>query len=180
MQPVLLRALLSDPLAHGQGFLARCLVAEPATLAGTRLFRDGNPSEAPTVQRYYAALRTLFARKARPWSLAMASELEPSALVFTAQARALWIEFYDELEREQADGGELSGARAFASKAAEQAARIAGIVELIRDPNATEVSGESMVEQWRLPPFTWANTYGSPARRSPDDSSSICGHWPTG
>lgn len=35
VQPVLLRGLLVDPLAQGQGFLARCLVSEPGTLAGT-------------------------------------------------------------------------------------------------------------------------------------------------
>ncbi len=65
VQPVLLRGLLIDPLAQGQGFLARCLVSEPGTLAGTRLFKAGNPAEAPAVKAYHAAMRHLLSMQAR-------------------------------------------------------------------------------------------------------------------
>ncbi len=144
VQPVLLRSLLADPLAQGQGFLARCLVSEPGTLAGTRLFKAGNSSEAPAVRAYHAALGQLLARRPRVHAHGDGHELDPRGIGMSLEAAALWIEFYNAVEVEQSADGELSGARAFASKAAEHAARIAGIVQLVGDPGAAEVSVETM------------------------------------
>ena len=47
------------------------------------------------------------------------------------EARAMWIAFYNQIEREQSNTGELAAARPFASKAAEQAARIAGVISMM-------------------------------------------------
>lgn len=144
VQPVLLRRLLIDPLAQGQGFLARCLVSEPGTLAGTRLFKAGNPAEAPEVRAYHDALRRLLSRRSSVKLHGDGCELDTRAVGMSANAEALWIEFYNQIELEQANGAELQGARAFASKAAEHAARIAGIVEIVSEPDATQVSVEAM------------------------------------
>lgn len=144
VQPVLLRGLLIDPLAQGQGFLARCLVSEPGTLAGTRLFKAGNPAEAPAVRAYHAALRHLLSRQAPVHKHGDGCELDTRALGMSENAAALWIEFYNQIEIEQGAGAELQGARAFASKAAEHAARIAGVVQIVSDPEASEVSVETM------------------------------------
>ena len=144
VQPVLLRGLLVDPLAQGQGFLARCLVSEPGTLAGTRMFKAGNPADAPAVVDYHKALRHLLAQPARTHKHGDGCELDTRAVGMSVAAAALWIEFYNEIEVEQASGAELQGARAFASKAAEHAARIAGIVQIVSDPDAAEVSVETM------------------------------------
>lgn len=144
VQPVLLRELLSDPLAAGQGFLARCLIAEPETLAGTRMFRMCNPKEAPEVLRYYAAMNALLQRKAVTRPDGDGYELEPRPLPMSSEARALWVAFYDQVEGEQMEGRSLAGARAFASKAAEQAARIAGVIEMASDPDAADITRTSM------------------------------------
>lgn len=144
VQPVLLRSLLVDPLAQGQGFLARCLVSEPGTLAGTRLFKPGNPADAPAVRAYHAAMRHLLSRPARVNKHGDGCELDTRGIGMSTAAGALWIEFYNAIETEQAAGAELQGARAFASKAAEHAARIAGIVQVVTDPDAAEVSVETM------------------------------------
>jgi GNAT superfamily N-acetyltransferase len=144
VQPVLLRALLVDPLAQGQGFLARCLVSEPGTLAGTRMFKAGNPADHPDVMAYHAALRGLLSEAPKVHLLGDGNELQPRGLVLSAQAANLWIEFYNQIETEQGAGAELQGARAFASKAAEHAARIAGIITMVDDADAVEVSLDAM------------------------------------
>jgi len=144
VQPVLLRGLLIDPLAQGQGFLARCLVSEPGTLAGTRLFNAGNPAEAPTVKNYHEALGHLLAKPAPVNRLGDGYELQPRLLRMSEQAGKLWIEFYNQIEQDQATGKPLQGARAFASKAAEHAARIAGVIAVVENADATEVSVETM------------------------------------
>jgi len=142
VQPILLRSLLSDPLAQGQGFLSRCLIAEPRTLAGSRLFKACDPSQSPAVQRYHAAIQRMLSRPAP--TVPGDFELQPRRLGMSPEASALWIEFYNEIEVRQADGAELHGARAFSSKTAEHAARIAGVVEMIGNPSAHEIGIDAM------------------------------------
>ena len=144
VQPVLLRELLCDPLAQGQGLLARCLIAEPQTLAGTRLYRHVNPHENPDVIAYNERIRTLLGTKPECWQKGDGYALKPRDLYMGDEARALWIAFYDEIERQQANGSELDGARPFASKAAEHAARIAGIITMVENPQATHINSEAM------------------------------------
>lgn len=139
VQPVLLRRLLADPLAQGQGFLARCLVAGPETLAGTRKFKACDSMADPAVRRFHAAGRALLARRPVMDDRGDGYELRPRAVAMTNEAAALWIEFYDEVERQQAQGQALAGARAFASKAAEHAARIAAIITINENVDAAEV-----------------------------------------
>ena len=71
-------------------------------------------------------------------------KLKPQDLYLTDDAKALWIAFYNEIERQQGNGSELEGARPFASKAAEHAARIAGIITLVEDPKATQIPSAAM------------------------------------
>lgn len=144
VQPILLRQLLSDPLARGQGFLARCLIAEPKSLAGSRFFRHGGGGVSPSVQTFYTSVRELLARRLPVHPGGDGLELMPRPLPLSAAATALWIAFYDEIELQQAAGNALSLARAFASKAAEQAARIAAICTMVENPDAAEISEEAM------------------------------------
>ena len=144
VQPVLLRGLLIDPLAQGQGFLARCLVSEPGTLAGTRMFNAWNAKADKAVAAFHSAMTFLLSKPLRVHQPGDGHELDTRTITMSAEATALWIEFYNEVELEQATGAELQSARAFASKAAEHAARIAGIVEIVGNPDALAVSVETM------------------------------------
>lgn len=145
LQPVILHTLMADPLAQGQGWIARCLIASPRSLAGTRMFVDQAPvTEHPAVQAYYKRLRELLAQKLPLHPQGDGFELQPRVLKMSDEARALWIEFYNECERQQADGQPLAGARAWSSKAAEHAARIAGITTMIGQPDAELISLQCM------------------------------------
>ncbi len=144
VQPLLLRELLSDPLADGQGFLARCLIAQPQTLAGTRFYNGNNPMENPAVLAYAHRMGQLLDTQPELWPSGDGYELKPKRLPLDPEARALWIEFYNAVEVQQADGQELEQARAFASKAAEQAARIAAIITLFNNPQAVAVDVVAM------------------------------------
>ncbi len=144
VQPVLLRQLLCDPLAQGQGLLARCLIAQPETLAGHRPYRDVNPHENPAVVIYNAAIKKLLLTTPIFWPEGDGFELKPRDLYLSEDARLLWIAFYNEIERQQATTKELDAARPFASKAAEHAARFAGIVTMVEDPKATTIPASAM------------------------------------
>ena len=93
---------------------------------------------------YHAAMRHLLSKPARTHEHGDGCELDTRPVVMSVPAAALWIEFYNQIETEQASGAELQGARAFASKAAEHAARIAGIVEVFGNPDAHEISVDTM------------------------------------
>jgi len=144
VQPVLLGALLGDPLAQGQGLLARCLIAQPDTLAGSRPYRDVNPHENPAVMAYNQAIKMLLETYPALRDGGDGHELQPKDLCLDDDAKALWIKFFNKIERHQGNGSELEGARPFASKAAEHAARIAGIITLVENPQANSVPCAAM------------------------------------
>lgn len=131
VQPVILSQLLTDPLAQGQGLLARCLIAQPPTLAGSRLFSACNPHENPAVVRFNKRIRELLEQTPRVWDEGDGFELRPTEMHMTPGATAMWIEFYNQVEKAQCPGGALAEARPYASKAAEHAARIAGVIAVV-------------------------------------------------
>jgi hypothetical protein len=143
-QPVLLGQLLADPLAQGQGLLARCLIAQPDTLAGQRLFRNVNPNVDADVLIFNCAIKKLLNTLPPLWETGDNYELKPRDLPLSDEAEALWIPFYNLIEAAQADGKELEHARPFASKAAEHAARIAGIITMVENPEAKSIEGDAM------------------------------------
>lgn len=143
VQPVILAQLLADPMAQGQGLLARCLIAQPDTRAGSRLFKDCNPMDNPAVVRFNDRIRELLAQTPRVWEEGDGFELRPSDMHMTPSARAMWIEFFNQVELAQGPGGELAEARPFASKAAEHAARIAGVVAVVE--GRTNIGDAEMV-----------------------------------
>lgn len=120
--------------------------ARVLSLAGTRLFRAGQAaaSKLPEVLAYYAALGALLSTPLPLHTDGDGHELQPRPLRLDPGATAIWIEFYDEVERQQADGAPLAGVRAWASKAAEHAARISAVITLMEDPRATEVPTATM------------------------------------
>jgi hypothetical protein len=142
-QPVVAHALLSDPLAEGTGFLARCLISEPPSTIGTRLAAKARHNPA-ALAAFGARLREIL-EAALPMC-AETRELRPRLLPLSAGARELLVRFADAVEAAQAPGGDLAHVTAAASKAAEQACRIAGVLTLWRDLNAAEVGLDDMAD----------------------------------
>mgnify|MGYP000031091839 FL=1 len=109
VQPVLLSQLLEDPLASGQGFLARCLIAEPRSLAGTRLFCDINLEDEPcsAISKYQERLESLLSVAPNTWPEGDGYELKPRDLRLSFEAKAIWPELHNSFELQQATGSEL-------------------------------------------------------------------------
>lgn len=152
VQPVAARPLLSDPIASGQGFLARFLITEPPSAIGTRLAQTGgNVADVAIV----AASERLAAILASPLPTVEgnAQELEPHPLNLSEASKALLFEYYRATEQAQAPGGELEQVKSFASKSPEQAARIAGVLTLWSNLGATEVQPTVMRDAIELAQF---------------------------
>ena len=124
VQEATLRTFLeqSRGLARGTGFLARFLIAWPASTQGSRLFKNAPPNW-PALKRYQQCILAML-ETPLPQS---DNVLQPQLLSLNTKASALWIEFHNQIERSLASGGELSDMRDIGSKAADNAARLAGL-----------------------------------------------------
>jgi Protein of unknown function (DUF3987) len=143
IQPEAATTFLGDSLLRDQGLLSRVLVAAPASIAGGRLFREPAADDDATIQRYGARLLSILERS---WPLAPGkdNELEPRVLSIDPEATAIWRAFYDHVERQSGPTGDLAPVRDFASKAAEHAARIAGVLTVIGDDAASTIQTGEM------------------------------------
>jgi putative DNA primase/helicase len=130
-----------DGLAQGIGFLPRCLVAWPDSTQGSRMFREA-PSAWPALTPLNQRILQLFET---PVVFDDDGELAPAVLRLSPDAKAEWIRFHDQVERDLAPSGEFIDVRATAAKAAENAARIAAILHVVEHGPTGEVEITSMM-----------------------------------
>lgn len=157
-QPIAARPLMADPQASGQGFLARFLITEPPSVIGTRLRRGHEAASEASVSDFTAQLSEILATPMPTGG--NSQELAPLRLPLSLAAKELLWRFYEVVERAQAAGGPMEHVRPYASKAAEQAARIAGVLTLWGNLDAPEVTPQAM--GWGV---TLAQFYLGEARR---------------
>jgi putative DNA primase/helicase len=130
-QPEVMATLLSDRVANGQGFLARCLVAAPESTIGTRIIeRYERAAERPDMKRLFARLKELFETKPRTKD-ERGQELDPRPLGLSADAVPLAIAASNRFEELMRAGNELHELRDRASKAMDNAVRIAAILTVM-------------------------------------------------
>lgn len=149
-QPVVMHGFISDPLASGLGFLPRCLICEPASSIGQRFSTSARRDDA-ALSIFAARLKSILSRTMPTWD--DGRTLKPASLTLTPSARALLVAFSDTIEAAQAPRGALSHITGTASKVAEQAARIAGVLTLWADLEAHEVQPAVMADAITLAQF---------------------------
>jgi len=141
----------SGGLARGTGFLARFLVSWPESTQGFRLFTD-----APTSwSRLSLFHRRIAAILDTPAPLNDNGSLSPAMMTMTQEAKEMWIAFHDAIESELRSGGELHDVRDVASKAADNAARLAALFQVFEDGMCGTVErdafeGASRIVAWHL------------------------------
>ncbi len=149
-QPVVMRDFLSDQMAGGLGFLPRCLVCEPPSTIGTRLAASARP-DGRALADFGFRLKALLAREMP--TAHDRQTLRPRNLCLEPEARELLTQFGDAIERAQAPEGNLAHVTGYASKAAEQAARLAGVLTLWGDADAPTVTAQDMAAGIELAQF---------------------------
>lgn len=145
VQPVIAAKSLTDPLASGQGFLARMLVCQPASHIGSRFIDPDSNREAEDIAIVDFDLRMAQSlAKDPPHMENQPQTLDPVLLLLSAPARAALIQFYNGVESRMARGGELADLKAAASKITEQACRIAGVLTLWESFETKKVTEATM------------------------------------
>lgn len=138
VQPGIAETLLADPTLQQQGLPSRFLVSAPPSLAGTRMQKPEKRTTEPALKKYNDRLLKLLRKPQRRASVNN-PELRPQPIALSKAAREKWIKLADECERRLGVGQHLEAIRPFANKMPEQTLRIAAVLTLVDDPNATEI-----------------------------------------
>ena len=141
----------SGGLARGTGFLARFLVAWPESTQGSRMFADP-PESWPAVAAFNRRIAEVLNQ---PTPIGDDGALNPHLLTLAPQTKRAWVTFHDAIECELRSSGELHDVRDVASKAADNAARMAALFHVFEhgtsgavEPDAFEAS--SRIVAWHL------------------------------
>jgi hypothetical protein len=147
VQPGPMQNFLSknDGMARGIGFLARFLFSHPETTQGTRFYKD--PPPMPGLADFHQRLTMLLQAPAATDKL---GRLITNHIRFDDNAQETWIQFYNEVEEYLGGDSIYSGIRDVASKAAENAARIACCLHVFTSPNHWDIDRKTMADACAL------------------------------
>lgn len=146
MQPLVAETVLSDPLAHDQGFLSRCLIVEPESTLGTQTYVAQDLSKEPRYGRYCARLTSILQAKLPlkidPKTGKVTNELIPRDLPVSSDGKEIWIRFHNWVQDHLREGGVFRPISGIAAKAAEHALRLAGMIALVENINISSIALE--------------------------------------
>jgi hypothetical protein len=162
VQPGVSDLLLGSHELNDQGLVSRILASAPATTAGSRFWREPKPESDRAIRRYGARILQIL-EHALPLERDKRNELAPRTLGLASRARQDLIAFIDHVERQLDPRGPLAPIRAFGNKLPEHAARLAGVLTLVEQLDAQEVSSHHLEGGILL-----AEHYAAEARRLQD------------
>lgn len=138
IHPSLVPQIFGSPLICGQGLLSRCLCCFPESNIGYRAYESADLSTDPAIITYNESMSNILCRQL-PLHLEPMMGLQPTILQMTDDAKQEWVSFSNDIENRQRAGGDLYQIKGFASRAAEHAARISGVLAFFDDPDTREV-----------------------------------------
>lgn len=144
LQPAVMADVASSSRFRDTGLLARFLFAIPPSTVGTRDVRRHVPIPAEVRDAYEAGLFRLLEGVPAPVSA-------PKVLTLSDAAREVWLDFAQEIENQQGEGGRFESISDWTSKLPGAVARIAALLELAENGlSATEVSHAVMDDALNL------------------------------
>lgn len=150
LQPLILQQMLakSGGVNRQSGFMARSLMAFPDSAMGERFYQEP-PESQISLSRFYQRINDCLDE-----SLILDKDgcHEIPTLHFSNQAKSIWVSFFNEIESDLSD--KWSCIKDFASKAAENTARLSALLHLFsgKDGQIGHQETEQAIEiiQWHL------------------------------
>lgn len=132
-QRVVLEQALTDPLMNGQGFLARALIACPEDLRGQRTWNDeqrrnDSPYDNPYLIEYWSRCHALLDPLPAKEPVSSTGTPQRIKMQWAKGAEQAFYEHMQAIENRQAQGQSLEYLKAYASRMAENASRIASLM----------------------------------------------------
>ena len=139
VQPEVSNILFGNRLLTNQGFLSRCLPCFPESTIGKRKYKGVPLIETLEIKNYFSSVMRIL-ETPLPLVEGTKNELEPRKISMDTQAKHTWTSFHDHIEGLCRHGKELFPIRGLAAKAAEHAARVAGVLALVENIGAFEIN----------------------------------------
>lgn len=143
VQPAVLDAFVQKTggLARGIGYFARFLFSQPESTQGTR-FYVVEDQDAVALRAFNQRVTTLLDL---PPEFDEHDRLLPHYVGFDADAYEAWYRFHDEVEEQVGEGDVFAGIRDVASKAADNAARLACCLHVFSAVGAPHIGRSTML-----------------------------------
>lgn len=138
-QPEVLKPLLTDQMARGQGILARAMLHSPPSNIGHRLSTVGDylkPKTTGAANAFSSKIEEMLRRK--PTRDSMTHSVARETITLNIEAAEIMVAYLNEVESKMADGERFSEARSFVNKSAEQAGRIAATLAVFEEAKEIE------------------------------------------
>ncbi|MBB4857178.1 hypothetical protein HNO88_000485 [Novosphingobium chloroacetimidivorans] len=142
VQPGVAMKLFGNKALRDQGMMSRMLITFPKSMKGQRLWREPTQEALDAISAYQSRLTNLlqglFSRMDPE-----TRTLEFSTVRLQPEARSMWIQFSDHLERQQGPDGDLAEVSDLASKMAQHALRLAAVISYYQSGENTAREGIS-------------------------------------
>lgn len=143
----------TDGQSRGTGFLARQLLSYPKSTIGGRIYKK------PPLDDFH--MKAFHSRITEMLNMPLPTEgkemyLKPPTIKLSEEARIEWVRFYNEIEYHLGKFGELEMIKDFASKSADNAARIAANLQIFQCSSVPEKVSKKMmisgieIARWHL------------------------------
>ena len=152
VQPVIAELLLNNSGLQNQGFLSRFFITWPKTKMGQRPYKEVDLKQSVEYYSYKKTMMEIY-NQPLPLKAGTVNELEPLDLPLLGETKKLWIKFHNDIESKLHVDGPYSTIKGFANKAAEHAARVAGVLSLTENPRSTEITLTSLQSGIKLVEF---------------------------
>ena len=139
VQPGVASKFFGNKALRDQGLMSRMLLAAPKSMRGQRFWREPSANSWKDIEEYHARLTSLL-NSAFNRMHPETRQLEFSTPQLQPDARDMWIAFSDHLEKLQAKDGPLAPVGDLASKMAQHALRLAGVISYFE-------GGETMIRE---------------------------------
>jgi len=151
LQPLILQQMLAKNggINRQSGFMARSLMAFPESSMGERFYQEPLESQTALFQ-FHQRLKDCLNKSL---TLDKNGCHEIPTLHFSIEAKSCWVSFFNEIETALSD--QWSSIKDFASKAAENTARLSALFHLFSDKEEGQISHEEMQQaieiiRWHL------------------------------
>src|SRR5476649_744254 len=141
-QPLVATGFLSSEMVMQQGLGNRFLYSCPESQVGSRQFDEIELDDAPLYQQYCEKITEL---ANLPWEINPHTEgVQTRTVRMSPGAKAIWVAFYNELERAAGPNGDLAGHAGYVTRYPEQVMRMAALLAMLDDPHAEIISEDVM------------------------------------
>jgi len=149
LQPLLLQQMLDKQqnIHRHSGFLARTLLAYPESNMGTRFYKKPINHVTEAITTFHDRIRRCLDDTLPIDSTGFKGI---TTLSFSTEGKAVWVKYFNEIEKAIANPYQWQSISDLASKASENIARLAALFHVFTDANGTEISANHIENSYQI------------------------------